>query len=206
MLFYALARHGCLLRGDTSKYARFNNLMHIHPELKKDVDKEWFKSRRGIFGIGAYYSLFLGAQGTLTKLHGAVSHNLFCQVLGKKHWYIISPKYDAVVKPIVSRTPYFMTHLDPEDVNIESHPAFKYVDIYQCVLEEGDILFNPGSWWHQVTNLESSIGFGFRWFNPKESFQTSTSQTLQFLFATNPSVLSYIFGGKNFSNVIKKSK
>ena len=28
------------------------------------------------------------------------------------------------------------------------------------------MLFNPPSWWHHVTNLENSIGVGFRWFSP----------------------------------------
>jgi hypothetical protein len=196
----------CLLTGDTSRYARFSNLMHIHPELKDDVDKSWFLNRKGKLGLGAYYSLFLGAKGTKTNLHAACSHNLFCQVLGKKHWIIISPEYDPIIKPIVSRTPYFMSNLDPEKPDLEKYPAFSLMDRYECILEEGDILFNPGSWWHKVTNLTPSIGFGFRWFDPVNSLMTSTTQTLQFIASTNPTLYTYLKDGKSFSKVINKTK
>lgn len=196
----------CMLRGDTTKYARFSNLMHTHSELKDDIDVDWFKSYKGPLGLGAYYSWFLGAKGTKTNLHAACSHNLFCQVYGRKKWTFISPDYDCVIKPEVARTPYFMTCLDPDEPDTKHYPAFNKIQIHECILEPGDILYNPGTWWHKVTNLDASIGFGFRWFDPVESFKLSPTQTLQFIGAMNPSVLSFILQGKNFSKVIKKTK
>jgi ribosomal protein L16 Arg81 hydroxylase len=156
---------------------------------------------------GSYFNLFIGAGGTKTNLHGACSHNLFTQVYGQKHWTIISPEFDPIIRPLIARTPYFMTELDPDNPDLQRYPEFEYIDRYQCVLKEGDILYNPASWWHKVSNLSTSIGFGFRWFDPIDSILISKTLTLQFLGSTNPSLLQYIsFGKNNFTNILTSSK
>ena len=174
--------------GDISKYSRFNRLLYDHPELIEDFDLNWMTKARNKFSSGKTFQVFLGAKGSKTKLHAASEHNLFTQVFGQKHWYLISPKYDPVLRPLNLRAPYFHTDFDPAKPDYDKFPAAKYMDIYECLLNPGDVLFNPPSYWHQIENPSASIGVGFRWFNLYDSFKLNFSQAFLTLFAFKPTI------------------
>ncbi len=173
---------------DTSKYSRFNRLLYDHPELVEDFDWKWLYNMRNRISSGKTFQVFIGGKGTRTTLHCASEHNLFTQVYGKKHWFLFEPKCDVFLDPPITRSPYFFSRFDPEDPDFENFPATKYVTTYECMLNPGDVLFNPPNWWHQVTNMSHSIGVGFRWFNQKDSMRTSFVSTLLTILSTNPPI------------------
>ena len=177
-----------MIDGDTSKYSRFNRLLYDHPELLKDFDYKWLYKMRCLISSGKTFQVFMGAKGTRTQLHAASEHNLFTQVYGKKHWYIMSAKYDIALNPPVNGAPYFYTELDPDSPDLNLFPHFKNMEILECTLEPGDVLYNPPSYWHHITNLSASIGVGFRWFGVIDCFKINFSQTLLTLLATNPPI------------------
>ena len=80
----------------------------------------------------------------------------------------------------------------------------KYIDKWECILKPGDILYNPPSWWHHVTNMSDSIGVGFRWFNLVDSFKMNFMQTLLTFISTNPSILYATKNRTNFAKIFKK--
>ena len=189
--------------GDTSKYSRFNRLLYDHPGLIEDFDWKWLYNRRNTISSGKTFQVFIGGKGTRTTLHSASEHNLFTQVYGSKHWYLYPPENDVIFEPPVTRTPYFHSMFDPESPNLEVFPNAKYLQAWECKLEAGDVLFNPPSWWHQVTNLDDSIGVGFRWFNPADSFKMSFMQTLLTFTSTNPPIWMATKNRTDFARIFK---
>ncbi|PIQ28625.1 hypothetical protein COW36_12365 [bacterium (Candidatus Blackallbacteria) CG17_big_fil_post_rev_8_21_14_2_50_48_46] len=169
------------------KYSRFNRLLYEHPELQADLDLPWLLKHRNQIASGRTFQVFIGGKGSKTHLHSASEHNLFIQVYGEKHWILYPPEYDCVLNPPLTKTPYFHSEFNPENPDYETYPAMRHLDHYECVLQAGDILFNPPSWWHHVSNLSHSIGIGFRWFSA-DAFKIDFSQALLTLLATNPPI------------------
>jgi hypothetical protein len=169
------------------KYSRFNRLLYEHPELQADLDIPWLLSHRNKLSSGRTFQVFIGGKGSKTHLHSASEHNLFIQVFGEKHWILYPPGYDCVLTPPVTGTPYFHSEFNPDNPDFNRYPAMQYLDRYECVLQPGDILFNPPSWWHHVSNLSHSIGIGFRWFSA-DAFHLNPTQAFLTLFAKNPPI------------------
>lgn len=186
---------------DPLKYARFNRLLYEHPELKQDFDARWLSQHRNHFASGQTFQVFIGAKTSKTHLHAAAEHNLFTQVYGRKHWYLYPPSYDLALQPPVDRAPYFHSPFDPANPDFKTFPALQYLDHYECVLEPGDVFFNPPSWWHHVTNLETSIGVGFRWFAPRDAFRLDWVQALLTFLAVNPPIWMAMKHRSDFSKI-----
>ncbi len=193
-------------KGDTSKYARFNNLLFMHPELVNDLDLGYLNSIAPRAKENLNYQIFMGAKGSKTSLHAAVSHNLFIQVYGSKHWYLVSPRHDLALRPPANRSPYFISNFDPAQPDYQRYPSMEYVDMYEFELHEGDILFNPACFWHQVKNLTPSIGCGCRWFDLRSSANLSMTQLCLLLTASNPSLLFTIKNRRDYSKIFKAIK
>ncbi len=188
--------------GDDSKYIRFNNLLHAHPELIKDFDTEKIFSMRSDFASGNTFQCFMGAKGTKTELHAAISHNLFTQVKGVKEWRLYNSSFDPFLRPPVNGRPYFFTEFDPLKPDYDRFPEVKYLDYYHFDLEEGDVLYNPSSFWHHVVNKTATIGVGFRWFAP-DSIKLNFSQVLLTITAKNPSVFYVLRNKRNYSKIFE---
>ncbi|MGV3523270.1 MAG: cupin-like domain-containing protein [Candidatus Sericytochromatia bacterium] len=183
------------------KYSRFNRLLYDHPELAHDFDQAWLKARRNPICSGQTFQVFIGGKGSRTHLHAASEHNLFTQVYGQKHWLIYPPSYDCLLRPPVNRTPYFHSVFNPDDPDFEAFPAMQYVDRYEALLEPGDILFVPPSWWHHVNNPTGSIGVGFRWFAAGDAFRLDWTQALLTLLAVNPPIWSAMTHRTDFARI-----
>ena len=188
---------------DTSKYSRFNRILYDHPELIEDFDWNWLYNMRGNFSSGKTFQVFIGGKGTRTSLHSASENNLFTQVYGRKHWYLYPPDYDIVFTPPITRSPYFHSQFDPDNPDYDSFPNTKFITTWECELGPGDILYNPPSWWHHVTNKTNSIGVGFRWFNLKDSLKMSFTQTLLTIMSTNPPIWYATKNRTDFAKIFK---
>lgn len=191
-------------KGDTNVYSRFNRILYDHPNLLNDFDWRWLYKMRSIFSSGKTFQVFIGGKGTRTTLHCASENNLFTQVYGEKHWYLYPPENDIVFNPPITRSPYFYSEFDPEKPDFLKFKNAKYIDKWECILKPGDILYNPPSWWHHVTNMSDSIGVGFRWFNLVDSFKMNFMHTLLTFISTNPSILYATKNRTNFAKIFKK--
>ena len=192
--------------GDVTKYIRFSPLLHDHPELLRDFNANWLKKMRHPFSTGKKLQLFVGPKGSKTDLHAAAEYNFFTQVYGRKHWYICSPKSDAALDPLNLGLAYFTSKFNPKFPDFKSFPISKDIDFHECILEPGDILYNPSSYWHQVENESDSIGVGFRWFNLLGSLQLSTIQTLLTLTCYNPPIWKAMrYSKRDFSKLFAQN-
>ena len=189
--------------GDTSKYSRFNRLLYNHPELLNHLDWKWLYNMRSTISSGKTFQVFIGGKDTKTTLHAASENNLFTQIYGKKHWYLYPPEYDIIFNPPITKSPYFHSLFNPEKADYKEFPHTKHITTWECELEAGDILYNPPSWWHHVTNTSDSIGIGFRWFSIKDSLKMSITQTLLTLLSTNPPIWYAAKNRTDFAEIFK---
>lgn len=60
--------------------------------------------------------------------------------------------------------------LDVEQENLEKYPKFSNAERYECLLEEGDIIFIPALWFHNITAIEMSFGVNIFWKNLSDDF------------------------------------
>ncbi len=191
--------------GDTRKYLRFGNLLHRFPELAGDFDRgvldRYITKRK----LGSNMGVFIGAKGTTTRLHAAPPDNLFAQVYGSKRWRVYGAAADPILRPLMARSTYYYTEYDPDHPDHGRFPAAKHLDWYEFELHPGDVLYNPPSFWHQVTNLGPTIGVGFRWLSPMAA-RLNPSQLLLFFLATNPPLWFVTRNKKNYTRVLQEAE
>lgn len=191
--------------GDTRKHLRFGNILHRFPELVEDFDAGALGAFMNKIRVGKNFGAFIGAKGTQTRLHAAPPDNLFVQVHGVKRWVLIPSRFDPVLRPVMARSTYYWSEFDPDHPDYDAYPAARYVDTYEVSLEPGDVLYNPPSFWHQVTNETATIGVGFRWMSPMAA-RLNFSQFLLFFLATNPPLWFVLKNKRHYTKVLEAAE
>lgn len=154
--YYINNFYGILDDNDFTEKCRGDEIDLIQGQ--KNVLTQWFISR--FKGSGSF-------------LHCAGGDNMFLNIKGKKEWYFIDPTYTPVVKPALSEYAIYAISELTEALEgnfheniIDEYPFMKKVPVYKCLLEEGDILFNPPFWWHSVRNMtEYTVGCATRYLS-----------------------------------------
>jgi hypothetical protein len=102
---------------------------------------------------------------TGSNMHAGGSGNFFCQLVGKKTWTLIDPKFSCLLKGrVASNGIHAQTLFDMPDTDINTYPtALKHFPRYEITLEPGDILWNAPWHWHRIRNHDGlSIGMAIR--------------------------------------------
>ncbi|MBI1310271.1 cupin-like domain-containing protein [bacterium] len=97
--------------------------------------------------------LWIGPKGTFTPLHHDLTNNFMAQVHGRKRVRLISPAN----LPLVYNNRHCFSDLRIDEIDSQKHPLFRDVQIYNVILEPGELLFLPVGWWHDVLALDVSI-------------------------------------------------
>jgi hypothetical protein len=124
------------------------------PQLAEDLPElpiAQYDFRRNLFGekISTNHQLWIGQKGATTRIHqdSYFIDVMHAQILGEKHWCIMSP--EATLERAESGEFLFE--------KLVNDPS---VQILQCVLKPGDVLYLPAQWWHRIKLLSDSIGQG----------------------------------------------
>ncbi|UJR21788.1 hypothetical protein I4U23_024863 [Adineta vaga] len=102
---------------------------------------------------GKESTLWIGSQGAHTPCHyDTYGINFVAQIVGRKRWLLFPP--DSPIGQLQTRIPY-----EESSVYIDIEPnvlnKFQNIDVYDVILEPGDVLFVPKHWWHFVSSLDS---------------------------------------------------
>jgi len=113
-------------------------------------------ARKGFF--------WFGPAGTVTPFHHDLTNNFMAQIIGRKRIRLIAPSE----LPRLYNFRHCFTDVDGRDIDLARFPAMANVQVLDCVLEPGEILFLPVGWWHFVEALDISVTLAmtnFRWHN-----------------------------------------
>lgn len=109
-----------------------------------------------------FQRLWISSPGCVTPLHYDLSNGFLCQVRGTKQVWLFDP---AQFDRLYPRGPQFpgldnferQTQVDIHHPDNEAFPEFRQATALDCRLRQGDTLFIPSNWWHEVETLEPSI-------------------------------------------------
>ena len=101
--------------------------------------------------------VWFGAAGTLTPLHHDTLMLLHTQVVGRKHWRLVSPWQS----PLLYNSHGVFSPVDLAAPDLARHPAAAGAQVIDVVLAPGETLFLPLGWWHQVVALDISVSLSF---------------------------------------------
>ncbi|EAL72803.1 transcription factor jumonji, jmjC domain-containing protein [Dictyostelium discoideum AX4] len=101
---------------------------------------------------------WLGPKGTVTPLHYDPKHNFLCQIVGRKYIKLFSPKESNNLYPHLNSKLFFNTSMvDVENPDHSKFPLFKNCDYIELILNAGEILYIPPTYWHFVKSLSQSF-------------------------------------------------
>ncbi|KJH51354.1 hypothetical protein DICVIV_02473 [Dictyocaulus viviparus] len=107
---------------------------------------------------------WIGPGGTISPLHTDPRENLFCQIMGRKFFRLVSPAHSEYVYAFEDGIITNTSQVDALNPNLGEYPNFAKVQCWDGVVESGDVLFIPKGWWHLVSSLSNSISISF-WFD-----------------------------------------
>eukprot|EP00404_Azadinium_spinosum_P019149 CAMPEP_0180507242 /NCGR_PEP_ID=MMETSP1036_2-20121128/48474_1 /TAXON_ID=632150 /ORGANISM="Azadinium spinosum, Strain 3D9" /LENGTH=171 /DNA_ID=CAMNT_0022517349 /DNA_START=30 /DNA_END=541 /DNA_ORIENTATION=+ len=113
-------------------------------------------SELGSFGKISRNQLFVSFSDFLTKVHYDEQHNLFLQIRGAKRFLLFDAKDLAALYPFPVHHPLDRkARVDLENPDLESLPRSRALAGrgVEALVEAGDILFLPMSWFHHVHSV-----------------------------------------------------
>lgn len=101
--------------------------------------------------------MWFGMKGTISPLHFDKYDNIFSQIVGRKHFVLVDPKFSHVITFGTGNT------CKIDDGQILEFLTNNNIPYHEFILSPGESLYIPSKWWHQVKSLSFSISISF-WF------------------------------------------
>jgi len=113
-------------------------------------------------------SLWFGPPGTRTLLHHDTANVLFCQVYGRKRFWLASPAETSLFRGIHQG---FFAEVDAATAARPEELGGRNVRVQEVVLAAREGLFIPVGWWHEVEALSVSISLSLTAFRRSNRFE-----------------------------------
>lgn len=190
--FKRILENNCYVRNST-------NLFYHYTDLLPDSDMQIIKEAIDGYMSNDSKQLFVSvAKDSGTALHAAYTNNFFLMIQGRKRWTLFNPNHLALLYPNFQKSGIYMANecrfvdmeLDRDRMAAE-FPLILYAPRYEIELEEGDVLYNPKSWFHSVHNLtDVSVACSTRWSNTVDSIPDA--HMLRYAHMINPHLREYV--------------
>jgi len=134
----------------------FNIFKHA-PELTDDfsfptIMKGFAKS---------YPFMFFGGQGSTVNLHYDIdcSSVFLTQFQTKKRVVLFPPNQSR----FMYQHPFTVqSHVDVNNPDYDKYPAFRKAEGYETIIEHGETLYIPSTWWHYIEYVEGGYSLSLR--------------------------------------------
>lgn len=103
--------------------------------------------------------VWIGQRGNRTPLHNDPWHGLLGQVMGRKRVWLFPVEYSPTLRRLKSD---IRQHAFGFPEALDDFPALRTLSLTSCILEDGEILYIPPGWWHEVLSLDSNISVVLR--------------------------------------------
>ncbi|KZT06729.1 Clavaminate synthase-like protein [Laetiporus sulphureus 93-53] len=133
------------------------------PEIFQD---DWMNDYYSACTDDDFRFVYVGAAGTFTPLHRDVysSYSWSTNVCGRKRWWLFPPEQTSYLFR-KGREEHLETAFDVRDVDPMEVPEFVKAKPIVVEQKEGDTIFIPSGWYHQVENLTACISINHNWCN-----------------------------------------
>lgn len=158
---------------------------HLALQLGTSSEEEPFYTTPGIFAddwMNNYYRkytnddfrfVYMGPAGTFTRLHRDVytSYSWSTNVVGRKRWWLFPPTVTSyITRPngeTIADDLSAEASFDLQGIDAAIWPNWHIAKdaMYVVEQEEGETIFVPSGWYHQVLNLTFCISINHNWCN-----------------------------------------
>lgn len=123
-------------------------------------------------------NLWISTAGTRTALHFDAVDNLNFQIQGSKSFLLFPPRINGMHPyPYYTQAAY-VSKVDPRRSS-QLPEDFPIENAIECKLNEGECLYLPYGWWHQVDTVGSeNVNVNYWWF-PRHKLVTQYKQTFR---------------------------
>jgi len=170
------------LVGDTSSEVRYaqtqnDNLRGEYSSLFSNVEKNIYWAKIALQQDPEAINLWIGNSRSVTALHKDNYENIYCQIIGQKHFILIPPIAFACVGEKDLRPATYVRHdggfkmaieedgapvpfptWDPSNASMNSTKYSHLARPLRVTLEAGDMLYLPALWYHKVSQSCSAEG------------------------------------------------
>jgi len=125
--------------------------------FSSDWLNEWWQSRTDV--SNDYRFVYIGPKNSWTPLHSDVfgSFSWSANIVGKKKWIFLVPGEEDKLRDNLGNLAF-----DVDSIEESKKSTLNKIVMIQ---DEGEIIFVPSGWYHQVCNLEDTISINHNWFN-----------------------------------------
>ncbi|KAL6042699.1 jmjC domain-containing protein 5 isoform X2 [Balamuthia mandrillaris] len=159
-------------KASRNRYMAVQNVKKTFPSLNQDFSIPSYvpKTHRGPF-------MWIAPPGHFEYVHIDPDDNFLCIVRGQKRVLLFNPAHlpKMSVNPLGSLGFTLQTQMDllgdgscltsQDKPSLEqlhdTYPSFEDVVCEECTIQDGEILFIPFGYWHQVTSLTACISINF---------------------------------------------
>ncbi|GAB4835168.1 Lysine-specific demethylase jmj30 [Ancistrocladus abbreviatus] len=115
-------------------------------ELKKDIliPDYCYAAGGELRSLNAWF----GPTGTVTPLHHDPHHNILAQVVGRKYVRLYPASLSEELYPHAETMLINSSQVDLDDIDDAAFPKLKDLEILDCILDEGEMIYIPPKWWH----------------------------------------------------------
>ncbi|KAK7098651.1 hypothetical protein V1264_002900 [Littorina saxatilis] len=159
---------------NVSAYLEYTAITDYFPELELDIIEMPFF--RNVFKL-AHLNIWLSDGNTLGKAHFDPFDNFLCQISGEKEVTLFEPHNDFLYEAhipeailsynttlqkfrrskLLDSTSMVMSPVDILRPHLERFPKFRAARPLSCTIGEGDVLFMPAFWWHEVQSRPNTL-------------------------------------------------
>ncbi|XP_031573173.1 uncharacterized protein LOC116307162 [Actinia tenebrosa] len=134
-------------------YQKVNRYLvdEVYPDMRKDVILPLALRCEEISSYFFVSYFWMSNGGTSSRIHIDTDENLLCVIHGHKSVILVSPEYSNYLYADDSLV-LGVSDIDPQSVDMEKFPRVKNVRYQLANVEEGDIVYIPNMWWHQVVS------------------------------------------------------
>ncbi|EDO30444.1 predicted protein, partial [Nematostella vectensis] len=103
-------------------------------------------------------NLWIGSGGTRSVIHYDADHNIHCMMAGRKDFIMIHQKFKQQLK--LGKFPQFgsgFSMVNPDEINLDLYPNISDVEWTYATINDGDCIFLPSGYIHQVRSYGRSI-------------------------------------------------
>jgi lysine-specific demethylase 8 len=147
--------------GNEKGYLAQHNLLDQVRELRDDIEIPDYCHAGD--GDDVAINGWFGPEGTVSPLHTDRKHNFLCQVFGSKYVRLYPESESENLYPYDDLLLFNTSRIDLENVDRNAFPKFAGAKGFECVLDEGQMLYIPPKCWHFVKSLSPSFSLSF-WF------------------------------------------